>query len=355
MEDTLSLAEIRGLYGGRISNMEPKLLHMYFETVYRELERRASGNSYEHMTVDNLTFLRESIRDDNSVKGNALVRSKWAEQYGSYFKDLEWRFYTVSDYVKFHASFAEKNPNLPCVVSLFTVEDGELSKTHPSSCRLSGGQYRGCDICNILYALDMGRSQTEGVESELKRRCDEAGKYGDTKKYKVMFNGVGLSLTCLWDETSRRPSMLEVSGPLGVVLRGIGWEHILNVDNNLQSSAYEMEMKEAGKPTGWLREYLLQGAIESEAKQLEREKEALRKKKEDETPPPDAHVICMHDVSREGFIHWQKDRLCWQTRDPKWRPQLIKPAQRSPSPKRYYDDFLGWIKVTGRYRKRRVS
>jgi hypothetical protein len=43
-----------------------------------------------------------------------------------------------------------------------------------------------------------------------------------------MFNGVGLSVQCSWDEESRTISKLQVTGPLGVVLEGTDWDDVLN-------------------------------------------------------------------------------------------------------------------------------
>jgi hypothetical protein len=198
------------------------------------------------------------------------------------------------------------------------VEDGEMSQTHPSDRYLSGDSYRGSDICNLLYALDNCRSQQESVESELKCHVDCAKEYGQTERQVVMFNGVGLSMQCSWDSSNQRPLTLHVTGPLGVVLQGTDWDRVLNVDADARLSGSEIEKQELPRPkSSRMRAWLRQGAIESTANERKREEEMLRKKKEEDTPPPpDAHLICCHDVSRNGFIHRQKDGQCWETRDP---------------------------------------
>lgn len=300
--------------------MDPKCQAGYFDAIYRGLEGRAYGH-YEHLTVDNLTFLEENTCDDAvaAFKGNDAARRIWNGKYGPLVKQLEWCCYKLSDYPNFHARFAEKNPALPCTISLFTFEDGEMSQTHPSDCYLSGDNWRGCDICNLFYALDNSRSEKESVERELKRHVEFSKENGKTEQRVVMFNGVGLSMQCSWDASDGRPSTLEVTGRLGVVLQGTDWDNVLNVDADARS---EIEKKEPPRSkSGWLREYLQQGAIESEARQKEAEEEMIRKKREEETPPPDAHVICCHgDVPRDGFIHREKDGQCWETRDPNGNP-----------------------------------
>ena len=284
-----------------------------------------------------------------------------------------------------------------------------MSQTHPSDCYFSKGAWRGCDICNLLYALDSRRSQTGSVEGELRRHIDCSKEYGKTKELVVMFNGVGLSITCSWDASHGRPSMLEVSGPLGVVLHGTDWDRVLYPEQQSEPEIEKMELPNEKKaplnkeqepliqkkevpteketpndkqepPVGNMEplnerkkkprtkkkrprtqqsnrvlEYLQRGAIEPVARQKEQEKEMLRKKREQETVPPDAHLVCCHDIPRDRFIHREKDGLCWETHDAEWQKKLIKRRDASPRPDWYYDDFFGWVEVMHGYRKRRLS
>ena len=348
-----TLDRLRELYP-KLSDMEPSQLNAYLGSLLRVFETRAWGN-YEGCTIDNLTLLEECATDGDPVmafKGTDRLQKLWRKYYWPQVRQKVFKFYSLDDFVNFHLPFSQKHPAIECQFYLEGPEDDQDFFGQHTHCRLIDGYSRGCEICELLYVLDL-HSHPYGKGLLAKKIRQRAFQGEDGVEFGCCLNGEEVKIKGRWKEEMQSVVGLVVSGFLGE----LSWaqrEPIDDLDEPPKSKAVvaedEVNSYEADDElstddsleTGCsaTHETLSSGGEVDEVQELALRRSyasiniyrpktgdgpqtvgasSVAKNRDSVLAVSDiygesaAHLICMHDVTRKGYLHCMGDGICWET------------------------------------------
>ena len=217
MATDAALLELRTLYP-KYSDIGLDMMQIYFACILIAFDDRAQGN-YKNCTRGNLELVDHygNAGDSDMIFHCDDPWVKMLEEiYLPTIKQLEWRFYRLDDFVKFHLPFVQQFPDTKCVFDFDGPSDDPDFFGQHKECRLIRGLNRGCDICELLHFLDGHCIRWGGLGADLEGEIlDRAEMWEDPVVFDYTFPAVKVTVKARWSFERDVVAGLVVAGKLG--------------------------------------------------------------------------------------------------------------------------------------------
>lgn len=278
----MSTSNWRTLCSGMLTPQEQQSV---FESVVRTFENRAYGNNYSSdSTTDNLELLEAVMPDyvELRVSGGQRqfpYRQLFIDKYFPRIRKLHFRFYAIDHFVKYHKTFAAKFPTTTGEIVLDgTLDDPEKRGKH-EGCRRIGGGMRGCDVCEMVHALNRQLPATHGSRS-----VEDMIEEKNGAVFVLSINGAEVNVTGTMHE--RVVTAMTISGYLQLLGLSSGNTvgSLSDVDDN--SNGKVVDRKAVGGT-----------AVDSASKGSGKQ---------------NLQLACMHEMRRVDYKHHMENGVCWE-------------------------------------------